>query len=122
MFVVNLAAPHYCLVFLSIPEVTPQTISVRLADFNRRSYGQDSLRVSGELWETGLYLVYIQTHKTVSIARGYLDDLRNSRYVFGQVPKEFYQAMIISSENFQTLMNLRNLEVYKYFYEINYNP
>jgi tetratricopeptide (TPR) repeat protein len=123
MFSINLAAtPHYTMILLNIPEVNPDVFKVRLADFNRRSFGQDNLRVYGEKWDDGLYLIYIGTLGTVSIAQGYLEELQKSAYVLGGTPKEFYEIMLITTDNFQTLMQLRNLEVYRYFYEQNYNP
>jgi len=122
MFSVNAAAPHYTLIFLNIPEANPEILKIRLADFNRRSFNQDNLRVIGETWADGYYLIYISTFRTVSIAQGFLDELQNSRYVFGGTPREFYNIMLITVDNFQTLMRLRNKEAYLYFYEQYYNP
>jgi tetratricopeptide (TPR) repeat protein len=122
MFNVAPASPHYTLIFLNIPEVNTDQFKMRLPDFNRRFYGQDSLRIHSEKWDDGLYLIYIYTHRTVSVAQGYLNELVNSRYVIGGTPKEFYEIMIITRENFETLMRLRNLEAYRYFYQENYNP
>jgi len=121
MFSVDPAAPHHALVFLNIPETNPDIMKIRLADFNRRSYSQDNLRVTGEVWEDGYYLIYISTLRTVSIAQGFLDELQGSRYVFGGTPREFYRVLIITADNFQTLMRLRNKEAYLYFYEQHYN-
>ncbi len=122
MFTVDPGAPHYCLVFLNIPEVNTDIMKIRLADFNRRSYSQDNLRISGENWDEDYYMVYIYTLKTASIAQGFLEELRESKYVFGSVPKEFYTIMLIHAENFMTFMKLRNKEAYQYFFEQNYNP
>jgi hypothetical protein len=102
--------------------MNPDMIKIRLADFNRRSYSEDRLMVSGDVWDDGLYLIYIYTFRTVSIAQGFLEELRESRYVFGNVPREFYQLMLITAENFQTLMKQRNKDAYQYFYELNYSP
>jgi len=122
MFTMDPGAPHYALIFLNIPEVNPDIMKIRLSDFNRRSYSQDNLRVIGEVWEDGYYLIYISTLRTVSIAQGFLDELQGSRYVFGGTPREFYRVVIITADNFQTLMRQRNKEAYLYFYEQHYNP
>ncbi|MCL2412545.1 MAG: tetratricopeptide repeat protein [Bacteroidales bacterium] len=122
MFTFNPAAPHYTLVFVNVPEVNADFLKIRLADFNRRSFPQDNLRIAGEVWDNSHYLIYIHTHGTVSIAEGFLENLQNSRYVFGAIPTGSFRLMIISEENFQTLMRLRNLDVYLYFYEQYYNP
>jgi tetratricopeptide (TPR) repeat protein len=122
MFTMDNAAQHYTLIFVNIPEVNPDVLKIRLADFNRRSYAQDNLRISGEVWNDEYYLIYVHSFRTISVARGFLEELQDSRYVFGGTPKEFYELMLITSDNFQTLMKERNKEVYRYFYEMNYNP
>jgi len=122
MFKENIAAPHYCLLFLNIPEVNTSIITIRLSDFNRMRYGQDSLKFNGIGWDEDYHLVYVHTLKTASVAKGYMEELQNSRYVWGTVPKEFYQIMLISDENFVTLMNLRNKDTYRHFFEKHYNP
>ena len=122
MFTFNTETPHYTLLFVNVPEVNTDFLKIRLEDFNRRNFAQNNLRISGEIWDNQHYLISIQTHGTSSIAQRFLEDLRNSAYVFGAIPADSYSLMIISAENFQTLMRLRNLEVYRYFYEQYYNP
>jgi hypothetical protein len=122
MFTFNAEAPHYTLLFVNVPEVNTDFLKIRLEDFNRRNFAQDNLRISGEIWDNQRYLISIQTHGTASIAQEFLEHLRNSTYVFGAIPTDSYSLMIISAENFQTLMRLRNLEAYRYFYEQYYNP
>ena len=122
MFTFNPAAPHYCLIFVNVPEVNTDVMKIRLSDFNRRSYAQDNLQISGTNWEDGYYLIYLHTFRTASIATGYFNELRGSRFVFGAIPREFYQIMLISADNFVKLMELRNREAYQYFFEQHYNP
>ncbi|MCL2682735.1 MAG: hypothetical protein FWE63_04520 [Bacteroidales bacterium] len=122
MFKVNFATPHYCLIFLRIPEVNTQIVQTRLTDFNRRGYAQDNLLISGSNWDGGHYLLHVYTFQTASVARVFFDDLVNSKYVFGTYPEESYQIMLISAENFITLMKLRNKDAYQYFFEKHYNP
>jgi hypothetical protein len=120
MYVANLAKPHYCLLFVNVPEVNTDVLKIRLSDFNRRSYPQDNLIVTANAWDEDYYLIYIYTFKTASIATGYFDELRENKYVFGSIPKEFYQIMLISAENFSTFMKLRNKEAYQLFFEKHY--
>ncbi len=122
MYKVDPAAPHFCLLFVSIPQVNPETLKVKLMDFNRRSYPQDNLKPTGIAWDEDYYLIYIYTFKTSSIASGYYDELKESKYVFASIPKEFYQIMLISAENFTTFMKLRNKDAYQSFFEKNYTP
>jgi len=122
MFTFNAQVPHYTLLFVNVPEVNTDFLKIRLEDFNRRDFAQHNLRISGEIWDNERYLIFIQTHGTVSPAQEFLENLRNSTYVFGAIPEESYSLMIISTENFQTLIRLRNLEAYLYFYEQYYNP
>jgi hypothetical protein len=122
MFTLDLAAPHYCLIFVEVPEVNTDMMKIRLSDFHRRNFPQDNLRMTDNTWNEDQHLIYIYILRTASIAIGYLDELRASRYVFGTTPKEFYQLMIISAENFETLMRLRNKEAYQLFFETHYNP
>jgi tetratricopeptide (TPR) repeat protein len=122
MFKIDPAAPHYCLVYLNIPEVNTVWVRTRVQDFVRRSYPQDGLRVSGMDWDEDYYLVYVSVFRTTSIAIGFWEEFRESTYVFGPVPKEHYQTIIISAENFQTLMKQRNKDAYLHFFKTHYDP
>ncbi|MDR0438554.1 MAG: outer membrane protein assembly factor BamD, partial [Bacteroidales bacterium] len=122
MFKENFTTPHYCLIFLRIPEVNTEIVRTRLSDFNRRSYAKDNLQISGSNWDEGYYLLHVYTFQTASIARVFFDELVDSKYVFGTYPEESYQIMLISAENFITLMKLRNKDAYQYFFEKHYNP
>jgi len=122
MFVYDPGAPHYTLILVNVPEVNTQFLKMRLADFNRRGFRDDGLQTSGEVWDNNHYLIYIHRHGTVSIAQGFLQQLRGSRYVFGAIPTDMFRLMIISAENFQTLRQDRNLDAYLYFYRQYYNP
>ena len=121
MFTFNAAAPHYTLLFVNVPEVNTNFLKIRLNDFSRRDFSQHNLVVSGQAWSNEQRLILIRAHRTASIAQDFLENLRDSRYVFGAIPEESYSLMIISTENFQTLMRLRNLEAYLYFYRQYYN-
>jgi len=121
MFFYDPGAPHYTLILVNVPEVNTEFLKIRLADFNRRGFRDDDLRISGEMWDNNHYLIYIHRHGTVSIAQGFLDQLRRSRYVFGAIPTDMFRLMIISAENFQTLRQDRNLDAYLYFYRQYYN-
>lgn len=122
MYKEDFAALHYCLIFLNVPEVNTDVVKIRLTDFNRRSFSQDNLRIGSDTWSEDYYLVYAYTFKTASIATGYFDELKKSTYVFSQIPKEFYQIMLISAENFSTFMKLRDKDTYQKFFEKYYNP
>jgi hypothetical protein len=121
MFVVNPGTPHYCLIFVTVPEVNVNTMKIRLADFRRRNFPQDNLSIADERWDEDYHLIYIYTLGTASIAQGFFEELRNSDYVFGGTPRQFFEIKIISAENFVTLMNERNRDAYRYFFQQNYS-
>ncbi|MDR2511917.1 MAG: tetratricopeptide repeat protein [Bacteroidales bacterium] len=112
-------AKYYCIIVLKEKQNRVDFVKLRITDFNRLQFPKLKLTVHSERFSQEEFLVYLSEFQDEKQAKEYATELQNSNYVFGTISSE-KKIYFISIENFNTLKNLKNVDVYDAFYKEKY--
>ncbi|GHV36981.1 gliding motility protein [Bacteroidia bacterium] len=112
-------AKYYCIIVLKEKQNRVDFVKLRITDFNRLQFPKLKLAVNSERFSQEEFLVFLSEFSDENQAKEYANELQNSNYVFGSISSD-KKIYFISVENFNTLKNLKNVDVYDAFYKEKY--
>ncbi len=111
---------HYFVILANSSKVDANQMKYDLSDFNKEFFSSLGLKISSFLFTTTEEVLMVQQFENAKTAMEYYNFVRKRHELFKKYPAQDIRAFVISAQNYPTFYNMKNIEVYEYFFNKNY--
>ena len=108
---------HYVVVIVNDKHVRATDLQYRLADFNSVYYTNSGYNVNAIMFTDSTQILTIHRFESANEASLYWEHLQRDESPLKKLNKEDYVAFPISTQNYRTFYNRKNIDAYREFYE-----
>jgi len=111
---------HYVVVLLNNKQIRATELRYQIANFNSRYYSNKGYKVNPLLFTDTIQMLTIHRFITAAEAMDYRTHLLRPESPLSQMDPAEYQVFPISTQNYATFYNRKNIEAYNEFFEHSY--
>lgn len=111
---------HYVAILINDKKIVATQLQYAISDFNQQNYANSGYRSSPLLFTDTIQLITIHRFKNAEEAESYKTHLLLEGGPMSQYNPSDYQVFTISTRNYNTFYNQKNIEAYRRFYEYYY--
>lgn len=111
---------HYVAILINDKKIVATQLQYAISDFNQQNYANSGYRSSPLLFTDTIQLITIHRFKNAEEAENYKTHLLLDGGPLSQYNPHDYQIFTISTRNYNTFYNQKNIEAYRRFYEYYY--
>ena len=112
---------HYVVIIVNDRTVKATELQYRLADFNSQYYANNGYRANASLFTDTTQIITVHRFTNADEALGYYRHLSSSESPLQQYAPTDYTHFIISTQNYATFYNRKNIQAYLAFFRKYYN-
>lgn len=116
----NADEQHYYLVVVDNSKLDENKVKFNLIDFNDAYFDFLNFDVNSVRLAAETSLVLVSNFKNAKMARNYIESVIIAGEAFESITTDSYQHFTISKSNYDKLLEDRNVDRYKKFFELNY--
>ena len=111
---------HYVIVLINDKRIVATTLQYAISDFNMKNYANNGYRTSPLLFTDTVQMLTINRFMNAQEAKDYLTHLLLDGGPLTPYDPKDYQVFCISTQNYSTFYNRKDIEAYRKFYEVYY--
>lgn len=111
---------HFYLMVVNQNMADVNALKIKISDFNQKYHKTLALNISGMLLDDTRQIINIGMFSNKEKAMDYYETIIESAYIFTGLPKEAYDAFVISQTNFQILFQDKDVKKYTTFFNRQY--
>jgi len=111
---------HYVVVLLNDKKIVATQLQYAISDFNRQNYANSGYRSSPLLFTDTIQMITLHRYKNAEEAELYLAHLMQEDGPLAPYNPNDYMCFSISTQNYNTFYNQKNIDAYRRFYEFYY--
>ena len=117
-FKINLEWEHFALILSPDDPKIANPFKTAIDDFNREYYSNESFSISSNLFGTAQQMILVKKFPDAKEAYGYIENLKNASKIYaGNIKKEAFTFLIISSVNLPHFYKKSNVPAYQTFFD-----
>jgi len=121
LFNYNADELHYYIVATVNSKLDDNKVKFSLIDFNDEYFDFLNFDVANQRLNDDYSIVQVSKFKNAKMAQNYIESVIVAGEVFDEVTSDSYRHYIISKSNYEKLLNDKNIDRYKKFFELNYH-
>lgn len=107
---------HYVVVIINDKRVRATDLQYRMADFNNLYYTNSNYNVNAIMFTDSTQILTIHRFESANEAMLYWEHLQRDESPLKKIDKADYVAFPISTQNYRTFYNRKNIDAYREFY------
>lgn len=111
---------HYVIVLINDKKIVATQVQYAISDFNMKNYSNSGYRASPSLFNDTTQILAIHRFMNAEEAENYKTHLLLEGGPLEKYNPQDYMVMTISTRNYNTFYNQKNIEAYRKFYEYYY--
>ena len=111
---------HYVAVLINDKKIVATQLQYAIADFNMQNYSNSGYRASPLLFTDTIQMLTIHRFQNAAEAELYRTHLLLDGGPLSKYDPKDYMVFSISTQNYNTFYNQKNIEAYRRFYEYYY--
>lgn len=108
---------HYVIILVNDKKIRATEFQYRIADFNAEYYSNAGLKVNALMFTDSTQMVTIHRFKNAAEAMLYYTHLQQPESPLNQFDSDYYEVFPISTQNYTTFYNRKNVEAYRLFFQ-----
>lgn len=108
---------HYVIILVNDKKIRATEFQYRIADFNAQYYSNAGYKVNALMFTDSTQMVTIHRFKNAEEAMRYYTHLHQPESPLSQFNSDYYEAFPISTQNYTTFYNRKNVEAYRLFFK-----
>ncbi|MCQ2299141.1 MAG: tetratricopeptide repeat protein [Bacteroidales bacterium] len=108
---------HYVIVIVNDKNITATQLQYRIGDFNMENYANSGYRCSPMLFTDSTQMITIHRYKNAQEALDYYTHILLPGGPLSQYDPKDYTVFAISTQNYTTFYNKKDIEAYRLFFE-----
>ncbi len=120
VYVLNNSLPHFFTLLADASKVNINVLKIKISDFNRKYYSGNNFEVTSFIFNQNIHLISVTQFKNAEEALLYYKTIKDNEYINSGLINTNSSDFIISSENFNIFMKLKDNEGYQKFFNDNF--
>ena len=108
---------HYVIIIVNDKKIRATEFQYRIADFNAQYYSNAGYKVNALMFTDSTQMVTIHRFKNANEAMLYYTHLQQSESPLTEFNSDYYEVFAISTQNYTTFYNRKNIEAYRLFFK-----
>jgi len=111
---------HMFMIVMDSREVRINPLKVKISDFNLKNYSLEKLTVNSMVLDNQHYIITVGNFNNASKASEYYNFIITDEYVYSDLKAGTFENFLVSTENYGTFFKDKDIEVYRKFFNKNY--
>jgi tetratricopeptide (TPR) repeat protein len=111
---------HMFMIVMDSREVRLNPLKVKISDFNLKYYSLENLTINSMVLDNQHYILTVGNFNNASKAMDYYNMILPDEYVYSDLKAGTFDNFLISTENYGTFFKEKDIEVYRKFFNKNY--
>lgn len=111
---------HFYVILFDDDNVNVSSVRTAFSDFNREYFGAEGLKLTSLLFTMNEQMITIDRFPSIDKAIEYYNTLINSKKIIADIDERYYHHFIISTQNYPTFYNRKNIPAYMKFFRVFY--
>ena len=107
---------HYVIILVNDKKIRATEFQYRIADFNAQYYSNAGYKVNALMFTDSTQMVTIHRFKNAAEAMLYYTHLQQPESPLNEFDSDYYEVFPISTQNYTTFYNRKNVEAYRLFF------
>ena len=108
---------HYVIILVNDKKIRATEFQYRIADFNAEYYSNAGYKVNALMFTDSTQMVTIHRFKNAAEAMLYYTHLQQPESPLNEFNSDYYEVFPISTQNYTTFYNRKNVEAYRLFFQ-----
>ena len=113
---------HYVIIIVNDKKIRATEFQYRIADFNAQYYSNAGYKVNALMFTDSTQMITIHRFKNAADAMLYYTHLQQPESPLVEFNSDYYEVFPISTQNYTTFYNRKNVEAYRLFFRKYYTP
>ncbi|MEI6820584.1 MAG: tetratricopeptide repeat protein [Bacteroidota bacterium] len=120
IFKVSQDGEHFFVMLVDATKINVNALKIKISDFNRKYYSNSNLAVTSLIFDKNTHMITVSKCATGEDALLYFNTIKENDYIFSSLNLEAYNVFVISSENYLTFYQVKDIDSYISFFKDNY--
>ena len=120
IFKINEESEHFFVMLVDATKINVNALKIKISDFNRKYYSNSNLSVTSLIFDKNTHMITVSKYANAEDAMLYFNTIKENDYIFGSLNPETYNTFVISSENYLTFYQVKDIDNYVSFFKDNY--
>ena len=107
---------HYVIIIVNDKKIRATEFQYRIADFNAQYYSNAGYKVNALMFTDSTQMITIHRFKNAADAMLYYTHLQQPESPLVEFNSDYYEVFPISTQNYTTFYNRKNVEAYRLFF------
>ena len=109
--------PHFFTLMIDASKININVLKIKISDFNRKYYSTLNLEVNSFIYSQNIHIITVTQLKTAEEALLYYNAIKANDYIYSSLSNANPIDNVISNENFNVFMKLKDIEAYQSFFK-----
>jgi len=111
---------HFYVILFDDDKVNVSEIRTAFSDFNTKYFTADNIKLTSLLFTMSKQMITVNRFENIEKAMQYYNTIINSKELLEGINPDYYTHFIISTQNYPTFYNRKNIPAYNKFFRIFY--
>lgn len=111
---------HFYVIVFDDDKLNASEIKIKYSDYNSKYYKGDNLKLTSLLFTMSQQMITVNRFESLNKAMSYYQGVISNNEVLNGINPSLYQHFIISTQNYPTFYNRKNIPAYQKFFRIFY--
>lgn len=111
---------HFYVILFDDDKVNVSDVRTKFSDFNTKYFSADNIKFTSLLFTMTKQMITVNRFENIEKAMNYYNTLIESKEVLNDINPNYYTHFIISTQNYPTFYNRKNIPAYNKFFRIFY--
>lgn len=113
----NQTLPHFFILLVDASKININVLKIKISDFNRKYYSTNNLEITSFIYNQNIHLISVTQFASADDALLYYKAIRENEYIYSTLISINPIDNVISSENFNTFLKLKDTDGYQSFFK-----
>ncbi len=120
IFKTNDESQHFFVMLVDATKINVNALKIKISDFNRKYYSSSNLTITSLIFEKNTHMITVNQYANAEEAMLYFNTIKDNEYVFSTLNPTAYNAFVITSDNYLTFYQIKDIESYLSFFKDSY--
>lgn len=111
---------HFYVIIFDDDKLNSSEFKIKFSDYNSKYYKSDNLKLTSMLFTMSEQMITVNRFESIEKAMSYYKDLISNNEVLNDIDPTLFKHFIISTQNYPTFYNRKNIPAYLKFFRIFY--
>lgn len=116
-YTINKNLPHFFILLVDASKVNINVLKIKISDYNRKYYSNKNLEITSFIYKQNIHLISVSQFAEADEALLYYQAIKADEYIYSPLTSSNPIENVISNENFNNLIKLKDIDGYQSFFK-----